>query len=246
MCLKCNIRPLVILWQLEAFALQIFIISQQLVFALSKEITGDFQCLLCTLLLSTLDSWKSQAGLTARSLLGRLLLLGQGLDDLLLLGCETLFSALTSLLCLGTTSLGLITVGQRNKVSHRCSSSTFNTLLHQRIKILLNLKAHYYCYQIILGGTGVTRGQTDSRAQLLAAPSRYTVENVNTTLVLQCASPECLISRNTQLIEFNRIFKCCDYYIYTHFCLFRIAHSCHGPGLPLDKYRTIKQIISLV
>lgn len=52
----------------------------------------------------------------AKLLLGRLLLLGQGLDDLLLLCCETLFSALTSLLCLGTTSLGLITVGQRNKV----------------------------------------------------------------------------------------------------------------------------------
>lgn len=51
----------------------------------------------------------------ARLLLGRLLLLGQGLDDLLLLGLETLLSALAGLLGLGATSLGLITVGQAGR-----------------------------------------------------------------------------------------------------------------------------------
>lgn len=44
----------------------------------------------------------------ARSLLG-LLLLGQVLDDLLLLGLKTLLSALAGLLCLGATSLSLVT-----------------------------------------------------------------------------------------------------------------------------------------
>lgn len=66
---------------------------------------------LCTLLLSTLGGW--QRINRARLLLGCLLLLGQVLNDLLLLGLETLLSALTCLLCLGTAGLGLITAGQR-------------------------------------------------------------------------------------------------------------------------------------
>lgn len=66
---------------------------------------------LCTLLLSALNSWQRID--RTRSLLGCLLLLGQVLDDLLLLGLETLLSALACLLCLGTTSLSLIAVGQR-------------------------------------------------------------------------------------------------------------------------------------
>lgn len=65
---------------------------------------------LCTLLLSALDSWQRID--TARLLLGHLLLLGQVLDDLLLLGLETLLSADACLLCLGATSFGLIAVGQ--------------------------------------------------------------------------------------------------------------------------------------
>lgn len=65
---------------------------------------------LCTFLLSALDSRQrnNRSGL----LLGCLLLLGQVLDDLLLLGLETLLSALAGLLRLGTTGLGLIAVRQ--------------------------------------------------------------------------------------------------------------------------------------
>lgn len=48
----------------------------------------------------------------ARLLLGCLLLLGQALNELLLLGLKTLLSALTCLLRPGTTSFGLVTVGQ--------------------------------------------------------------------------------------------------------------------------------------
>lgn len=70
---------------------------------------------LCTLLLSALNS-----GQSAWSLLGRLLLLGQVLDDLLLLGLETLLSALASLLCLETTSFGLIAAGQRLRFRQVC------------------------------------------------------------------------------------------------------------------------------
>lgn len=71
---------------------------------------------LCTLLLSALASWQRID--RARSLLGRLLLLGQVLDDLLLLGLETLLSALARLLCLGTTSFSLIAAGQRGSGVH--------------------------------------------------------------------------------------------------------------------------------
>lgn len=71
---------------------------------------------LCTLLLSALASWQRID--RARSLLGRLLLLGQVLDDLLLLGLETLLSALACLLCLGATSFSLIAVGQRGSGVH--------------------------------------------------------------------------------------------------------------------------------
>ena len=55
-----------------------------------------------------------------------LLLLGQGLNDLLLLGLQTLFSALTGLPGLGAASLSLVTVcgeGRRSEVS-------FNRVLH--------------------------------------------------------------------------------------------------------------------
>lgn len=65
---------------------------------------------LCTLLLSALDG--RQRINRARSLLGCLLLLGQALNELLLLGLETLLSALTCLLRPGTTSFSLVTVGQ--------------------------------------------------------------------------------------------------------------------------------------
>lgn len=71
---------------------------------------------LCTLLLSALARWQRID--RARSLLGRLLLLGQVLDDLLLLGLETLLSALACLLCLGTTSFSLIAAGQRGSGVH--------------------------------------------------------------------------------------------------------------------------------
>lgn len=53
-----------------------------------------------------------QRNIRFRLLLGCLLLLGQVLDDLLLLGLETLLSALTGLLCLWTTSFGLVAVRQ--------------------------------------------------------------------------------------------------------------------------------------
>lgn len=65
---------------------------------------------LCTLLLSALGGWQRIS--RARSLLGCLLLLGQALHELLLLGQETLLSALTCLLRLGTTSFSLVTVGR--------------------------------------------------------------------------------------------------------------------------------------
>lgn len=77
-----------------------------------KESTGEPSVSLCTLLLSALDSWQRID--RTRLLLGHLLLLGQVLDDLLLLGLETLLSAHACLPCLGTTSFGLITVGQRD------------------------------------------------------------------------------------------------------------------------------------
>lgn len=70
---------------------------------------------LYTLLFSALDGW--QRINRARLLLGCLLLLGQVLDDLLLLGLEALLSALTCLLCLETAGLGLITAGQRCRYS---------------------------------------------------------------------------------------------------------------------------------
>lgn len=53
-----------------------------------------------------------QRSIRFRLLLGCLLLLGQVLDDLLFLGLETLLSALTGLLCLGTTSFGLVAARQ--------------------------------------------------------------------------------------------------------------------------------------
>lgn len=53
-----------------------------------------------------------QRNIRFRLLLGGLLLLGQVLDDLLFLGLETLLPALTGLLCLWTTSFGLVAVRQ--------------------------------------------------------------------------------------------------------------------------------------
>ena len=87
---------------------------------------------LCTLLLSALDRWQLSGRMDRTRLLLGLLLLGQGLDDLLLLGLETLLSALAGLLCLGATSLGLITAEQTDKCSYNVSSSSsiFNTNLN--------------------------------------------------------------------------------------------------------------------
>lgn len=73
-----------------------------------EESTGHHRCLYVHFYCQHLTGGRvRQRGERARLLLG-LLLLGQVLDDLLLLGLETLLSALAGLLCLGTTSLGLI------------------------------------------------------------------------------------------------------------------------------------------
>lgn len=98
--------------------LQLFLVNQ--VFNHEERKYRRPSVSLCTLLLSALDTWQSGKVDRARLLLG-LFLLGQGLDDLLLLGLETLLSALAGLLCLGAASLGLIAEGQTEK--ERCSYS---------------------------------------------------------------------------------------------------------------------------
>lgn len=77
---------------------------------MKEQSTRDNQCLYVHFYFGTRLMAESGRTDRARLLLG-LLLLGQGLDDLLLLGLETLLSALAGLLCLGATSLGLVTVG---------------------------------------------------------------------------------------------------------------------------------------
>lgn len=69
------------------------------------------------------NTWQPAEDDRSRLLLGRLLLLGQVLDDLLLLGLETLFSALACLLRLGTTSFGLVAVRRE----HRGVKTTIRT-----------------------------------------------------------------------------------------------------------------------
>lgn len=67
-----------------------------------------------------------------------LLLLGQSLDDLFLLGCKTLLSALTGLPGLGTASLGLVTKG-RSEIEKRGSEGD-------------TIAGHYTDYQVSFPG----------------------------------------------------------------------------------------------